>query len=104
MTNVYLDVCCLNRPFDDQGQDRIRLESEAILLILARFETGEWSWVGGEVMDFEVEQTSDPDRRLRVQLLMRSVARTMVVEAPVIARAQELEALGFHSFDALHVA
>jgi len=24
---VYLDACCLNRPFDDQSQDRIRLES-----------------------------------------------------------------------------
>ena len=34
MPTVYLDVCCLNRPFDDQTQDRIRLESEAVLLIL----------------------------------------------------------------------
>lgn len=33
---IYLDVCCLNRPFDDQAQTRIRLESEAILLIIAR--------------------------------------------------------------------
>jgi len=23
---IYLDVCCLNRPFDDQVQDRVRLE------------------------------------------------------------------------------
>jgi predicted nucleic acid-binding protein len=22
---IYFDVCCLNRPFDDQSQDRIRL-------------------------------------------------------------------------------
>jgi hypothetical protein len=35
---IYLDVCCLNRPFDDQCQERIRLESEAILLILERGE------------------------------------------------------------------
>lgn len=26
---VYLDACCLNRPFDDQTQGRIRLEAEA---------------------------------------------------------------------------
>ncbi|MBE2197400.1 MAG: hypothetical protein IAE79_02240 [Anaerolinea sp.] len=25
---VYLDVCCLNRPFDDQSQERIQLEAE----------------------------------------------------------------------------
>ncbi len=27
---IYLDVCCLNRPFDDWTQERIRLEGEAI--------------------------------------------------------------------------
>jgi hypothetical protein len=32
---IYLDVCCLNRPFDDQTQERIRLEAEAVLHILA---------------------------------------------------------------------
>ena len=26
---IYLDVCCLNRPFDDQSQDRVRLDAEA---------------------------------------------------------------------------
>jgi hypothetical protein len=39
---IYLDVCCLNRPFDDQGQERIRLEAEAVLLIIARMESGQW--------------------------------------------------------------
>ncbi len=28
---IYLDVCCLNRPFDRQSQARIRLETEAML-------------------------------------------------------------------------
>ena len=34
MMAIYLDTCCLNRPFDDQTQDRIRLEAEAVILIL----------------------------------------------------------------------
>ena len=33
---LYLDCCCYNRPFDDQSQDRIHDESEAILSILNR--------------------------------------------------------------------
>jgi hypothetical protein len=33
---IYLDTCCLNRPFDDQRQARIRLESEAVTLILEK--------------------------------------------------------------------
>lgn len=35
---IYLDVCCLNRPFDDQTQDRIHLEAEAVLTILKYIE------------------------------------------------------------------
>jgi hypothetical protein len=27
LMKIYLDVCCLNRPFDDQMQDRVRLAS-----------------------------------------------------------------------------
>ena len=25
MTTIYLDACCLDRPFDDLTQDRVRL-------------------------------------------------------------------------------
>lgn len=37
---VYLDNCCYNRPFDDQTQERIHLESEAILMILQHAQSG----------------------------------------------------------------
>ncbi len=30
---IYLDNCCFNRPFDDQDQTRVRLETEAKLSI-----------------------------------------------------------------------
>lgn len=30
---IYLDNCCFNRPFDDQEQLRVRLETEAKLRI-----------------------------------------------------------------------
>lgn len=41
---IYLDVCCLNRPFDDQSQDRIHLEAEAVLAIIKQVEQGDWQW------------------------------------------------------------
>lgn len=28
---LYLDLCCFNRPYDDQSQTRIRLETEVNL-------------------------------------------------------------------------
>ena len=33
---IYLDVCTLSRPFDEQHYLRIRLETEAFNLILSR--------------------------------------------------------------------
>lgn len=50
MIRIYLDACCLNRPFDDQTHDRIRLEAEAVLLILSHVEAGQWQLIGSEVM------------------------------------------------------
>ncbi|WP_373529089.1 hypothetical protein [Nostoc sp.] len=43
---IYLDVCCLNRPFDDQTQERIFLEAEAVLRILAIVQMGDWRLQG----------------------------------------------------------
>ena len=38
-TRIYFDACCLNRPFDDQSQARIRLETEATEHLLERTAT-----------------------------------------------------------------
>jgi len=35
---VYLDNCCYNRPYDDQIQGRVILETEAILGIIEKCE------------------------------------------------------------------
>ena len=46
---VYLDNCCFNRPFDDQSQLIIRLETEAILFIQEEIKNGNielvWSYI-----------------------------------------------------------
>lgn len=104
MTKIYLDVCCLNRPFDDQTQARIRLEAEAVLIILAQCETGHWEWIGSEALDLEINQTPDPERRRRVQLLASHTRRSILVAQPEIERAQQFEAWGILAFDALHLA
>jgi predicted nucleic acid-binding protein len=104
MVTVYLDACCLNRPFDDQTQDRIRLESEAVLLILGHVHRGDWRWVGSEVLDVEIARNPDAERRRRVQVLAGTVTESVTLDAQVEQRGSELEALGFGAFDALHLA
>lgn len=101
---VYLDACCLNRPFDDQAQARIRLESEATLIILAQCEQGQLEWIGSEALAWEIDKTPDPERRRRVQLLASSVHHTVSIGSSEIARARHIREWGIAAVDALHLA
>ena len=101
---IYLDVCCLNRPFDDQTQARVRLEAQAVLAILDRVSEGKWEWVSSEVVDLEISKAPDKERSDRVHFLMGVISRTASIEDREANRARQLEALGFHAFDALHIA
>lgn len=82
----------------------MHLETEAILLLLTHFQTGECQWVGSKIIDLEIAQTPEPERRHRVTLLARHVHHSVLVEQPEVTRAQQLETLGYHPFDALHLA
>ena len=59
---LYIDLSCFNRPFDDQGQERIRLETEAVLSVLTRVLEGRdlllWSWA----MSYENDKHPKTDR------------------------------------------
>lgn len=101
---IYLDVCCLNRPFDDQSQERIHLESESTLAILARCSPREWQLLGSEAIDLEIAQISDPDRKQQVLLLISIAKVKIVVTEQIEARAVNLMQLGFKDLDALHLA
>lgn len=101
---IYLDVCCLNRPFDDQTQDRIHLEAEAIILILKRFRSGIWEWISSEAVSFEIGQTPDAERRHRVESLIRYADHSVLIEASIVKRASELKETGFGAYDAIHLA
>jgi len=104
MTKIYLDTCCLNRPFDDQTQERIRLESEAVLAILSRIEKGGWDWIGSDVLIDEIEQTPDIQKLTRTKLLSGFIQQIVEIGDKEEKRAKELQREGFQAFDSLHIA
>ncbi|MBI4842838.1 MAG: PIN domain-containing protein [Nitrospirae bacterium] len=101
---IYLDVCCLNRPFDNQTQDRIHLESEAILSVLNHSQNSNWDIVGSEAIDIEIDKMPDNEKKLKVNILASMHQSYIVVDRNVETRALELSELGFKTFDALHIA
>ena len=104
MRKVYLDVCCLNHPFDDQQQDRVHLEAEAVLLILKRCETGEWQWISSAVVSYEVDNIPNQERRNRIKEILRGAREVQPLSDTAVERGEELKGLGLKTYDALHVA
>lgn len=49
---LYLDNCCFNRPFDNQTQIRIRLETEAKLKIQEEIRLGNFKLVWSYILDY----------------------------------------------------
>lgn len=101
---VYLDACCFNRPFDDHRQQRIRLEAEAVLLIMDRLGQGTWHWLGSTVLLAELAEHPRPNKRERVLALTRHIQEVALLTPADEARATVLENYGFHFVDALHLA
>jgi len=101
---IYLDACCLNRPFDDQRQARVRLEAEAISLILQKLHQREWEWIGGDVLVYELGQTEDVERKERLLLLAGQSHQVVAMTEKILIQAEKLVASGFDSYDAIHLA
>jgi len=99
-----MDVCCLNRPFDDQGQFRVRLEAEAVGLALVRAQSGMVHLVGSEAIEHEVSMNPYPGRRWRVAALAGAAESWVHVSDREHTRATELRLMGFGAYDALHLA
>ncbi|MCI5146652.1 MAG: PIN domain-containing protein [Candidatus Electrothrix sp. AR3] len=101
---IYLDVCCLNRPFDDQTQDRVHLEAEAVLSIFKRLEKNDWSWVSSSVVLYEVNQIPNNDRKHRILRLCDKASYVVTLDDDIYALAEKLKHLGIKSYDALHLS
>jgi len=101
---IYLDVCCLNRPFDDWRQDRIRLEGQTILDIFKRFYSGEWKLVSSEAIEAELKRMVNLEKLDRIRELLQVAENKIILTEEIDKRSQEIEKLGFGLYDSFHIA
>lgn len=101
---IYLDNCCFNRPFDDQKQLRIKIETEAKLGIqeLVCSDGLELAW--SYILDFENESNPFPDRRESTRKWRTYAKIDSVENATIKSMALSLRQKGLGKIDALHVA
>ena len=102
---LYLDNCCYNRPFDNQTQLKVFLETQAKLQIQAAIKEGVYQLVWSYVLDYESAMNPYDDRRNAIER-WREASEIIVVSQNehIDAYAEKMVALGIKQFDALHLA
>ena len=101
---IYLDVCCLNRPFDDWAQERVRLEGDSIVSIIQRVRAGEWQLISSEAIVVELGKMRNLEKKTSIIKLLALANISQKIDETVDERSQELESLGFGLFDSFHLA
>ena len=101
---VYLDNCCLNRPFDDQRQMRVRLEAEATLCIQEHIRSGTLELVWSYILDFENAANPFEERRTTISGWRQYATMNIEETATILQRANLLAGIGLKAKDALHIA
>ena len=101
---IYLDNCCLNRPFDDMRDDVVRMEAEAVIAIIDRCESGEWEFCASDILFDEIDNNPNFDRKQKVFILYQSAKRYIGLTTEIVSRAKELEQFKLKAYDALHLA
>lgn len=101
---IYLDNCCFNRPFDDQSQIKIRLESEAKLFVQAEIYSKQLELVWSYILDYENEYNPFEERRGSIKNWKNYAAEDIEETEWIINKARTIMNLGIKSKDALHIA
>jgi predicted nucleic acid-binding protein len=60
---VYINTNVFCRPFDDQGQKRVLLETEAFITILTWINEGKLELLSSQTLDAEISNIDDPAKR-----------------------------------------
>jgi len=102
--HIYLDACCYNRPFDDQTQDRIRIEAESVIILLKYSASGLIRLVGSDVLKLEISKTPDLVRKSQLLSLLTYISKNYSMNDEIIELAHKLQITGFSTFDSLHIA
>ncbi|KKD37897.1 MAG: PIN domain-containing protein [Limnoraphis robusta] len=104
MIKLYLDTSVYNRPFDDQTQPKIFLESQAVVIILQMVEAKIIDLVSSSVLDYENSRNPYFIKQEAMTFYLQMAKSKQTVDEAIRQRAEQLEHNGLKAIDALHVA
>ncbi|MEW6607354.1 MAG: PIN domain protein [bacterium] len=101
---IYLDNCCFNRPFDDQSQLRIKLETEAKLRIQEEIRAGKFQLCWSYILDYENNKNPFAERKRQISRWKRYAVSDVSENSAILKKANLLNRKGFQKIDSLHIA
>ena len=104
---IYLDNCSYNRPYDDQSNMQVQLESQSKLYIQNCIKDGKYDLVTSYTLSYEVSRTPFEMRRLAIEDFIEHNAKFYVGtdrESIISEMATEIMMTGIKEKDAYHVA
>jgi predicted nucleic acid-binding protein len=105
---IYMDICALERPYDDQKYYRIRMETVAVELLLSKVRQKEITLYYSPVHDDEIARDSNETRRTEISLFLRSsaeYAKAFIKDNDRLEqRGRALRKAGLGIVDAFHMA
>lgn len=101
---IYLDNSALNRPFDDQSDPKIRLETMATFFILELVENRKIKLVNSSVIEYENSKNPFFERKIWISAYLSRAAFYQKLNPKMKERAKEIRKLGIPPIDSLHLA
>lgn len=101
---VYLDMCTIQRPADDQSQWRVYMEAQAVLGIITLVERGELDLVGSAALLVEHAPNPNQQRRQVTERTLSLATDVIPVTPAVDRRAATYRESGMKPMDAVHLA
>ncbi|MBI4782240.1 MAG: PIN domain-containing protein [Oscillatoriophycideae cyanobacterium NC_groundwater_1537_Pr4_S-0.65um_50_18] len=101
---VYLDTSAYNRPFDDQTQPKIFLESQAVAIILQMVEAETVELVSSWVLEYENSRNPSLIKQAAMNRYLQMAELRQEVDEVIRQRAEQLQHNGIKAIDALHIA
>jgi predicted nucleic acid-binding protein len=99
-----MDICCFNRPFDNQTQMKIRLETEAKLFLQSCVREGMYSLCWSFMLDYENNKNPYDEKRNSISTWKDIAEDFCPPSETILSRGKDIMKLGVKNNDALHIA
>lgn len=102
---IYMDLCCFNRPYDDQSTDNIHLETEAKIYVQKQIRQKKIELAWSFMLDYENSQNTNQVVASNI-IEWADIAVTKIIPSPSILQLSKKlnQEFGIDPKDAIHVA